>query len=366
MLTTIISTVSHNVGDDFVREGIASLLADLEPAMEIEVLHKHSPVTGNYGAEHIRDLQRSNRLEPVLRAIRWPNRITKADLLVQSGAPVYWCHDGAHCAENEWFEPLIRRRFLRDRRSRKFLNIAGGSCQRFHSDGTDICEQCRDYIAELYDVCDLTLLRDGVARSMLNAAGRDAKVLPCTSIFARDRIGVRPQPGEFIVLNFMENGGHYTFGQDIDAERWRRTFVELAREVTKLGRVVVACHSVAEEELARRFVPDVERFNVPHDHKAFMEFYARAKWGILNRVHGAFMMASLGKPAVVVGNDTRARMVSEIGLPSYYVSDVDPSMFDGIIEAARVRCRQYPEEMEDMRISVRVAYLEAISAALED
>jgi hypothetical protein len=183
------------------------------------------------------------------------DRIKVADALIQSGAPIYWCHpNGPHCADNEWFDPLIRKRFLPDRRGRKFLNLAGGSCQTYHSDGSEIdrCPKCVAYIRELFDVCTLTLLRDELARSMLNKAGRDADVLPCTSIFARDRFGLLPQPGEFIVINGMENGGHFTFGQSIDGALWRTRFKELSRRLQKKGRVVVVCHNRAEEAFARR------------------------------------------------------------------------------------------------------------------
>ena len=54
-----------------------------------------------------------------------------------------------------------------------------------------------------------------------------------------------------------------------------------------------------------------------------MKFYAKAKFGIMNRVHGAFLMASYEKPSIVIGNDTRARMAAEIGLKHYFVNDVD-------------------------------------------
>ncbi len=39
----------------------------------------------------------------------------------------------------------------------------------------------------------------------------------------------------------------------------------------------------------------------------YLRFYSRAKFGILNRVHGAFAMASFGRPSIVIGNDSRAK-----------------------------------------------------------
>lgn len=366
MRTSIITTVKHNIGDDFVREGILFLLDAINVLDSVELIHKHSPITAVYGLENIRSYRLSKTIEPLTRLIGSKNRVSNSDLLIQSGAPIYWCHTGgAHCADNEWFDPLIRKRFMPDRRGRKFLNIAGGSCQRYHSDGSEIdtCAKCSAYIREFFDACDLTLLRDSLARSMLNKAGRDAEVLPCTSIFAKDRLGITAMEGEYIALNFMENGGHYTLGQNIDGSLWRAQFKLLASEAKKYGRVIIACHTQGEEKLARILVPEFERFLVPNDHREFMKFYARAKFGIVNRVHAGFMMASFGKPAVVIGNDSRALMMGNLNLPSYYVGDVQDVGVETLINQAQSRVATYADEMEAIRDRAKREYLSAMVGA---
>ena len=60
-----------------------------------------------------------------------------------------------------------------------------------------------------------------------------------------------------------------------------------------------------------------------NDYLAYMKFYSKAKFGIVNRVHAAFMLASFGKPSIVIGNDSRAKMASAIGLNNYFVNDVN-------------------------------------------
>ena len=112
--TSIITTVDHNIGDDFVREGLLYLLSSAGVVGDVELIHKHSPVTNFYGMERIRNLRVSRVIEPIIRHVGWKNRIQDCGLLIQSGAPIYWCHeDGAHCASNEWFDPLIRRNYLK-------------------------------------------------------------------------------------------------------------------------------------------------------------------------------------------------------------------------------------------------------------
>lgn len=368
MSIAIITTVNHNVGDDFVREGILYLLRAAGCTLPVEQIHKHSPVTAVYGLENVRKLRVSRVLDPIARRLRLKNRIDQAHILIQSGAPIYWCHEnGPHCSDNEWFDPLVRKRFLPSRNGRPFLNIAGGSCQRYHSDGSELikCASCCHYMQEFYDSCDLTLLRDELAQKMLHLVGREARVLPCTSIFARDQLNIEPQPGEYVVLNFMENAGHFTFGQDIDGALWRRQFVELARMVAKIDRTVVACHTPHEEMLARELVPHLEIFLVPGKHIDYMNFYARAKWGVLNRVHGAFMMASFGRPAVLIGNDSRARMIENLNLNSFFVSDVDSVGLDTIIESARSRIAYYSDESDVIRSRTKAIYLDELRDVLK-
>lgn len=367
MKAAIITTVRHNVGDDFVREGIVHLLRELFPALHVSVIHKHSPITAIKWLRWIRSERVSRYTYPVLLKGGVSDAIKKADIVIQSGAPVYWCHHGGpHCADNEWYGPLIRNNFDADRRGRRFMNVAGGSCQRFHSTGDELdsCPKCAAYIREFYDACNLTTLRDELARTMLRKAGRNADVLACTSIFARDTYNIESRSGDYIVLNFMEYGGHYTFGQNINRDAWRSEFVKLAGAARKMGRVVIACHTKEEERLAQILVPEVERFIVPDEHVEFMKFYSGAKFGVVNRVHAGFMMASFGKPVAVIGNDSRALMINNLGLNAYYVDDVNSIGVESILDDAASKVSVYPMVIDDVRRNSKRKYIELMSGAL--
>ena len=54
-----------------------------------------------------------------------------------------------------------------------------------------------------------------------------------------------------------------------------------------------------------------------------LKFYRRARFGITNRVHAAFALASFGRPSFGIGIDNRVRMLEEIGLPFAFVGDAD-------------------------------------------
>ncbi len=323
--TTFITTVDHNVGDDFVREGLKYLLKRCfkGAALHFENIHKHSPITSRFGFEKRKNLKKANKIDRRMPLWMTKDRILQADIVIQSGAPVYWCHDAvkSHCYQNEWFSPLIRRRFLRNKNAR-LLNLAAGSCQTYFSDGSEFCPACNAYIQEFYDLAAVTTLRDKVAANILHNIGLHAPLVPCSSIFAPDEYGLKRGEGDYAVVNYMPLAAHYDFGQNIDARQWRDIFSRFYFELKKEERVVFACHDLNEKKAALSIDPNADIFFAENDFVAYMKFYSRAKFGVMNRVHGAFMIAAFGRPSFVIGNDTRARMVEEIGLQSAFVHDV--------------------------------------------
>jgi len=325
MKISIITTVDHNVGDDFVREGIKYLLRQKfkNENIEFQNIHKHSPITTRYGFESFRYLRLSSKVDNIIPKNWTKDRVLEADIVVQSGAPVYWCHEigGGHCYNNEWYKPLIKNRLLKNKKI-KFLNIAAGTCQRYHSDGSEFCSKCNEYIKEFYRLADATTLRDTLAKVVFNKIGLDAPVIPCSSIFAIDEHNLKNEGEEYVVVNYMKGGAHYTFGQKIDVIKWENEFKKFYFKLKENERVIISCHNQKEVNEALKLDPKAEIFYKKDDYLAYMKFYGKAKFGIMNRVHGAFLMASYGKPSIVIGNDSRAKMANEIGIESFYVNDV--------------------------------------------
>jgi len=330
-----ITTVNHNVGDDFVREGIIYLLTQKfkNTKLNFELIHKHSPITTRHGFEWFRNYRLSKYVDRCLPLSITKDRVLDADILVQSGAPVYWCHpetNGPHCYGNEWFKPLIKRRYLKTILKTPFLNLAAGTCQRYDSDGSefDSCTSCQDYIKELQDLTKVTTVRDKLAKKVLNNMGIDASVIPCSSIFAREMNGVEPENPEYVALNYMRGGAHYIFGQKIEHEKWENNFKLFYKKISKLETCVFVCHNQDEVNNIKKINSNANIF-ISHDYKDYIKFYSKAKFGIMNRVHGAFLIASFGRPAVLIGNDSRVKMSEEIGLPHAFVNNAD---FDWLLQ----------------------------------
>ena len=379
---TIITTLQHNVGDDFVREGIIHLLEQTVGKFELKHVHKHLPITArpefawfhSSGLGHRVDklganlsLRATRRIDAILPVLPKTDRIRTADILVQSGGPVYWVgSDGdGDCASTEWWQPLIERRWIPYAAGRPFLNLAGGTCQPYNSDASEFASRPKvlDHIRRFYDLTALTTVRDKLSLKVLRQAGREGVQLPCTSIFAVNRLGIDPKPGEFVVLNYMPAGGHFVLGQKLDGALWERRFVSLAKKLARNHRVIIVCHDGKETNAAIRLLPDFEIFSSP-DYQAYLRLYSKARWGILNRVHGAFALASLGKPAAVIGSDSRARMVAELGLPEIFVNQATDEWLENTAQQLESQVDVFPSQMAALKESVLTAYCGHVKRAL--
>jgi hypothetical protein len=362
---SFITTVNHNVGDDFVREGLKYILRQYFKNEELvfESVHKHSPITSRHGFEWFRYLRLSGIADKLLPLSITKDRIVEADLIVQSGAPVYWCHDSidSHCSENEWYAPLIRRRLSLNKKA-KLLNIAAGTCQRYDSDGAEFleCQKDIDYIKEFFDASAITTLRDTLAEKVLNSIGLNAPVIPCSSIFAVDEYNLKPGEGDFVAVNFMKSGGHYTFGQTIDYSRWLSDLKKFYDEISRYEKVVFVCHNNDEVKEAARIAPGGNVF-ISNKYLDYMKLYANAKFGVVNRVHGAFMMASFGKPSIVIGNDTRARMAHEIGLESVFINDANYDFLMNQYSYLKAGADNFKERFRIIKDEAFNKYMEALS-----
>lgn len=364
MKISIITTVNHNVGDDFVREGIKYLLRQhfKNQNIEFQNIHKHSPITARYGFEWFRNLRLSSKVDKILPK-RWSkDRVFEAEILVQSGAPVYWCHEigGGHCYNNEWYKPLIKERFLNNKNA-KLLNLAAGTCQTYHSDGSEFCDTCKNYMKEFYELASVTTVRDTLAKKIFLDIGIDVPVIPCSSIFAVDEHNLKNEGEEYIVVNYMKGGAHYTFGQKIDFEKWENEFKKFYFSLKQKERVIISCHNQKEVDEAKELDPNAEIFYVKDDYVEYMKFYSKAKFGIMNRVHGAFLMASYGKPSVVIGNDSRARMPEEIGLKHYFVNDANYKLLNKEYEFLKNGADNFSERFKVIKEKAFEDYMKALS-----
>jgi hypothetical protein len=375
-----ITTVRHNVGDDFVREGIFYLLRKCIPSMTVQLIHKHLPITVRpewdwfYRAgvsnridkvPRISALGVSSRIDRMLPLNSRSDRILNCDVLVQCGAPIYWLHGRNGCEKNEWFDPLIRRRWDQVRDRVPFLNVGGGTCQEYASDGMEFeaAGATLAYIRELHDDCILTTVRDELSIQVAKLAGRSVELLPCPSIFARFALGVPSGAARYVALNYMPAAGHYALrGIDLSVA-WEKTFVAFVKNLPKNETYKFICHNLREKNAARKLFPQHEIL-WSEDYRDYLRFYSEAKYGVLNRVHAAFALASFGRPSVVVGNDSRARMCSMIGVRHMYVENTTEGDLHAALEQLPVSIFGFEENMRGIQANAEATYLRLLRGAL--
>lgn len=374
----LISTVNHNVGDDFVRAGILCLLREVLGDFTPLVIHKHFPATTRGAFWERFDQQTrglSNRFDwrsRLSRALDFlplhaaADKVLSSDLVVQSGAPVYWKNRWSTCAHTEWFAPLIEKRWRQVQSRVPLLNLGAGSCQAWGSDGAEIVAdaECRAFIDRFTRWSSLTTVRDALAQRILHQCGHDVPLLPCPSIFAPGSLGLPAEGvGEYIALNYMPLGGHYDLAGRGEAARrqWEDVFCRTARELARQHDCLLICHDHAELAAATRLLPELPRFHST-DWRDCLQAYSRCRFAVVNRVHGAVVAAAMGRHVLLTGNDTRLLMAAEVPgitvLPLHEVLDTFP---ERVAELQRLPAGEVPAAFID---TARSRYLELLRSTL--
>lgn len=365
MKIAFITTVRHNVGDDFVREGLKHLLRNHFKGKQITFthIHKHIPATTRSGFANLRSLLWSERIEKYLPIIPALDKVMTADILVQSGAPVYWYHKGHSDSSTgiEWYDPLINKRF-KLKKNGVLANIAAGTCQRYDSDASEFLESeavC-NFVKGFESLSQVTTLRDELSGVLFKSLGMEAPVIPCSSIFAIDEHQIAPREGSYVVMNYMKGGAHYAFQNDIDFDGWEQSFKTCYETVKQKERVILSCHNQKEVDEARELDPNAEIFIDP-DYREYLKLYAGAKYGIMNRVHAGFTLASLGKPTIVIGNDSRALMTELVGVKNYFVNDVSAELLLSEAERLEQEISSFPEVIKGIKQKAFDDYMKAFA-----
>lgn len=353
-----ISTVNHNVGDDFVRMGIICLLKAVLGDFNTVIIHKHFPATvrGRFW-EHVDHLTRRlsnrfdwrsrlSRLADFLPGLSMTDKVRGCDLLVQSGAPVYWRNRWSTCAQTEWFAPLIEKRWRQMPDQVALLNLGAGSCQAWGSDGSEIASDpdCRSFIDRFTRWSAVTTVRDKLAHSILHQCGHEVPLLPCPSIFAPEALGVQSQPGRYVALNYMPLGGHYDLSGrgDVARHQWQQAFCHTARDLARRQECLLICHDRMELEQAERLLPEIPRFH-SEDWRDYLQAYSCCSSAVVNRVHGAVMAAAMGKQVLLTGNDTRLLMAAEVpGITVMPVDEALGSFHERVAALLRLPARENP------------------------
>lgn len=332
----LITTLETNIGDDFIREGICLLLREIFKGQDIEFIsvNKHEPLTA-YPNWHPIQLSKTKYLMPrgkYLLERYIENSASKlkcsyfdrCDLIVQCGAPVFW----PNCYQNEWAKPIWNDIIGRLYNKVPVLNIAAGSCYPWEKQPSKI-ESAEDqkYIRNILGYCRITTVRDCLSQKLCKTLGYELPLIPCSALLAAKGRKVAAKKSGYVLINYMEGGGHYDWEQNIDALQWENAIKMLIARLSKKHKIAFLCHDKKETLWAKKLDSTLPIF-FPNSPKEYLDCVSESIFAICNRMHASVAMAGLGIPSVAVGTDTRLLMVSQIGLPAYYVKNVDVEMLE--------------------------------------
>lgn len=332
----LITTIDTNIGDDFIREGICRVLEEIfkNKSIEFVSVNKHKPYTAYpkwhpihlasfadnlpVGKNFVR--RTANSLFSAIGLSRFDN----CDLIVQCGAPVFW----PNCSQNEWAKPLWNDVIGRLHNRVPVINLAAGSCYPWERQPSKIdMPQDEIYVKAILSYCRLTTARDRLSQELCNTLSHDVPLIPCCALLAgKGRISPVLKSG-YILINYMVGGGHYDWHQEIDSSEWERTIKTLIARLSKWYKIALLCHDAQEFALTKKLDPKLPVF-FPKSSREYFECISGAMFAICNRMHASVAMAGLGIPSIAICTDTRLLMVSQIGLPIYYVKDVTPDVLE--------------------------------------
>jgi hypothetical protein len=317
---TFMTTVGRNVGDEFIREGIISLLGDAIGPFDSYYVNKH-------------DL--TSLSTPLLDEIGLvPDKFEAADVLVQAGAPVFWHLGESRCYREDWVQALWRDRIFPLSRTKPFLNIGAGTCQAREGDIEPLLgdPECVEFIRRVGACGLVTTARDPLTNALLGRLGVEHELLPCPAFHAARRVNAgRPvPPREVLAVNLMELAGHYLLKPENDPQRWSALVLETLPRLRERFELVFVAHDEAEVRFMRHCNYPHEMIFHSRDYRDYLSLYSRVAGIVANRVHAAVCVAGFGRPAVVLGTDSRIGICRPIGIPAI---DTSEATSDWIIDA---------------------------------
>jgi hypothetical protein len=158
----------------------------------------------------------------------------------------------------------------------------------------------------------------------------------------------------------MPGGGHFDWGQRIDASAWRATTRSLIDRISRRHPVAFICHNTQEYAAAEELNSNVPRL-LPKSIEDYFSLIASSKAAVCNRLHASVALAGLGIPSVAVGTDTRLLMVATLGLPHRYVASAEVDELELMLETMLKRRSGERERLLELREWTWTRYVDDVA-----
>lgn len=369
----MVTTINTNIGDDLIRSGIIKVFNKYFKKNKIEyiLVNKHDPYS-IYPSYHPINLSHLAKYLPY-KSIAIENRIRNsgefiggsffhsADIIVQCGAPVFW----PNCNDCEWAIPIWKDVIGSLYEKTTVLNLAAGSCYPWETKGNlSHSKKDEEYIKQIIRYCKVTTVRDRLSQEICNQYGGEVRKIGCTAFLAPEHDSLSDEDKEYVVINYMEGGGHYDWGQDIDKNKWEETIIKLIIKLKKRHNLVFLCHDELEWDLAGKLDPDILRI-WPKNVDEYFTVLPKISAAVCNRLHASVALAGAGVPTISIGTDTRLLMPEELGLSNFYVKEIDDVMLEGLLEEMISSKRSTKENLFEQKNKIEKEYLEILEMSFD-
>ena len=314
------TTVGVNVGDEFIREGIFSFFDEIFESWTPFYVNKHDLLS--LEALHLDEFTTLD------------DKFRDADIIAQAGAPVYWKIGESTSYSVEWAEELWQKRIFVLGPQKPILNISAGACQPYPDFARTFLSdpRCVEFARKAAAACRWTSVRDPLASQILCALGIEHEVLPCAAFHAARRSNFKGTFGGVVAVNLMPFGGHFRLRDDIDDQAWNTAGRDLVKSLRKYHRLLFIAHDASEKAFMERYRSEGEVIFHSTSWRDYLHVYAKSSAVVSNRVHGAVCAAGFGRPAIIIGNDTRLMIGDFIGIPSLYVMEAKAGQVVDLVE----------------------------------
>ena len=243
------------------------------------------------------------------------------------------------------------------------LNLSVGSCYRWEAAPEELTiDGDSDFFRRVFEYSTVTTVRDELAQTLLAGMGEHCELVRDSGFMAGplfSSLGAAPQPGRYIVINYLPNGAHQNWGQQIDPAQWSSVMKTVVARLRTRHEVVFVCHTDWEEQAASALDPSITRFR-PQTMKEYADVIAGAKAGICGRIHAAIPLASIGVPAVGIGTDSRLGTLSAIGLPVFYVKNVTAEHLESVVESLIANAAAERDRLVTLREQTAQRYVDIL------
>lgn len=279
----ITTTENRNTGDELIRIGVQNLIKEIDNKAEFILLDKE----------------------------RWPEQPIKFDKCILCGMPLFWNNEVAYSQSVGWWGAIFDG--FPSARKNNFLILGAGNV---------VSEPVKDPV--MYGCAIQEAIDKSFAITTRNLIYDHPKLIDsiCPAAFAV----INPEEPKIRLCNFMEHGAHDKFFNPEEAEIWESKVKELSDFCLENDFYFVEHEHPGVEH--RHEHPEelgwteerIFRFNKAEE---YLPIYAQSSCYFGNRLHGALLVAALGRPSIGIGYESRLEMIKLVGAKAFYPSQIN-------------------------------------------